>query len=348
MSHLPSDHIGARPLRPLTMVTDSGTPVAAPRRFASAKIMLSVVIPAFNEEACIGETIRRVSAEATRLCLSHEILVVDDGSADATVPNARAAAAAGPLRVIRLSRNFGKEQAIMAGLHRARGAVVAVIDADLQEPLSALETMLGHHRDGYEMVYAVRACRCDEPRVKRHATRVFYWLMGLGTAAAIPPDARDFRLMDRKVVDALCALPERNRFMKGLYGWVGFRTMAVPIEMRPRQGGASKFGLRRLAALALTGITAFTDWPLRVWTGVGFGLAALSIVYGGWIAAKTAIWGVSVPGWSTLAVAIFFLGGVQLISIGVLGEYLARVFTEVKARPGFIVAEEFAEPGPAE
>jgi hypothetical protein len=136
-------------------------------------------------------------------------------------------------------------------------------------------------------------------------------------------------------------LPERNRFMKGLFAWVGFRTMAVPVAMAPRAGGVSKFGPWRLVRLALTGVTAFSDWPLRVWTGIGFSLAALSILYGLWIAAETTVMGIDVPGWATLAVAVFFLGGVQLISIGVLGEYLARVFTEVKARPGFIVAEEF-------
>jgi glycosyltransferase involved in cell wall biosynthesis len=246
-----------------------------------------------------------------------------------------------PVLVLRLSRNFGKEQAMMAGLQRARGRCVAIMDADLQEPIAALETMLRHHAEGFEMVYAVRADRADETRAKRLATRAFYGLMGLGGGAPIPPDARDFRLMDRRVVDALCALPERNRFMKGLFAWVGFRTKAVPVAMAPRGGGTSKFGLGRLVRLALTGVTAFSDWPLRVWTGIGFGLAALSILYGLWIAAETLVMGIDVPGWATLAVAVFFLGGIQLISIGVLGEYLARVFTEVKARPGFIVAEEF-------
>jgi glycosyltransferase involved in cell wall biosynthesis len=306
------------------------------------RFALSVVIPAFNEEDCVAETIRRVDVEATRLRLTCEIILVDDGSADATLERARAVRTESTLRVIRLSRNFGKEQAIMAGLAHTLGEAVAILDADLQEPLDALALMLEKRREGFEMVYAVRADREDETRLKRAATRLFYWLMGLGSAATIPPDARDFRVMDRKVVDALCALPERNRFMKGLYGWVGFRSCAVPVTMRPRPGGESKFGARRLAALALTGITAFSDWPLRIWTGIGFGLAALSIVYGGWIGAKTLIWGADVPGWTTLAVAIFFLGGVQLVSIGVLGEYLARVFNEVKARPGFIVAEEFA------
>ena len=301
---------------------------------------LSFIVPAFNEEANIAETVRRISHEARRLVPSHEIIVIDDGSSDTTFDAAKAIAKSIPIRVIRLSRNFGKEQAIMAGLQASIGAAVVILDADLQEPLCHLETMLAHHAEGFEMVYAIRAHRADEPYAKRLFTRLFYRLLNLGAETPIPSDARDFRLMDRKVVDALCALPERNRFMKGLYGWVGFRTKAIAIELDPRKGGSSKFGFRGLLRLGLTGLTSFTDWPLRMWTSIGFGIAALSILYGLWIAIRTLVFGVDIPGWSTLTVAILLLGGVQLISIGVLGEYLARIFTEVKGRPGFIVAED--------
>lgn len=304
------------------------------------KVDLSFVIPAFNEENCIGETVRRASAAATRLGKLHEIIVVDDGSSDATFSRAQLLMEICPVRVVRLSRNFGKEQAIMAGLGLSIGAAVVICDADLQEPLDCLETMLADHADGYEMIYAVRADRADESRVKRIATRAFYRLIAVDNEIKIPADARDFRLMDRKVVEALCALPERNRFMKGLYGWVGFRTKALPIVMAPRASGSSKFGFRRLVRLALTGLTSFTDWPLRIWTSIGFGLAVFSILYGLWILAKTLMWGNDLPGWATLAIAVFFLGGIQLISIGILGEYLGRIFTEVKGRPGFIVAED--------
>ncbi|HRO00111.1 MAG TPA: glycosyltransferase family 2 protein [Nitrobacter sp.] len=301
---------------------------------------LSFVIPAFNEEDNIAETIRRVAAEARRLVGSFEIIVVDDGSTDATFAAAKAQATTHPVRTLRLSRNFGKEHAIMAGLEKTTGAAVVILDADLQEPLDHLGTMLAHRAEGFEMVYAVRAGREDESLPKRAFTRLFYAMLNIGSDTAIPADARDFRLMDRRVVDALCALPERNRFMKGLYGWVGFRAKAVPIRLERRRAGASKFGFRKLFRLGLTGLTSFTAWPLRVWTSIGTLIAACSILYGLWIVVRTLLFGSDVPGWSTLVVAVSLLGGVQLISIGVLGEYLARVFTEVKGRPGFIVAED--------
>lgn len=303
---------------------------------------LSFVIPAFNEAGNIARTVAQVDAHARRLVSSFEIIIVDDGSFDSTFKESRALCAQYPLRVLRLSRNFGKEQAIMAGLERTVGAAVVILDADLQEPLSHLETMLEHRAEGYEMVYAVRAQRRDETWRKRLFTRAFYALLNIGSDTAIPANARDFRLMDRRVVDALCALPERNRFMKGLYGWVGFRTKAVAIELAPRATGASKFGFAGLFKLGLTGLTSFTAWPLRVWTGIGMTIATCSILYALWIAVRTLIFGIDVPGWSTLVVAVMLLGGVQLISIGVLGEYLSRVFTEVKGRPGFIIAEDFS------
>lgn len=302
---------------------------------------LSFVIPAHNEERNIGEAIGRVHAEVTCLVETYEIIVVDDGSTDTTLSRAKALVADYPLRVLRLSRNFGKEQAIMAGLKVSRGKAVVILDADLQEPLSCLNDMLKAYEDGYEMVYTSRAHRADEPRSKRLFTRLFYKLLNLGADVTIPPDSRDFRLMDRRVVDALCDLPESNRFMKGLYGWVGFRSKEIKIELEPRRHGTSKFRLIELMKLALTGLTSFTTWPLRMWTLIGFSIAALSIVYGAWIAARTLVFGIDVPGWSTLAAAIFLLGGVQLVSVGILGEYVARVFGEVKGRPGFIVAEDF-------
>ncbi len=310
-----------------------------PEGFGEAPPALSFVIPAFNEEGAIAETLRRVAEKAASLGLPAEIILVVDGGEDQTFAVAERTRLAIPLVLLRLSRNFGKEQAIMAGLRKSAGAAVIILDADLQEPLSAIDDMLARHREGYETAYAVRADRKDESLAKQALTKAFYRILSFGSETPIPPDARDFRLMDRKVVDALCALPERNRFMKGLYGWVGFRSIAIPVEIAPRQSGRSKFGLARLFRLGLTGLTAFTDWPLRIWTLIGMGIAVLSMLYGGLLAVETLFWGRDVAGWSTLAVAIFFLGGLQLISIGVLGEYLARVFSEVKGRPGYVVAE---------
>lgn len=303
---------------------------------------LSFVIPAYNEAGNISLTVERVAAKARDVVKSFEIIIVDDGSHDGTFDEAKSLLKLFPIRVLRLSRNFGKEQAIMAGLENSAGAAVVILDADLQEPLCHLETMLRHRAEGFEMVYAVRAQRRDETWRKRVFTGLFYRLLNSGSETEIPANARDFRLMDRRVVDALCNLPERNLFMKGLYGWVGFRTKAIPIELDRREAGVSKFGFRGLFKLALTGLTSFTAWPLRVWTGIGMSIAASAILYGLWIAVRTLIFGIDVPGWSTLVVAVMLLGGVQLISIGVLGEYLARVFTEVKGRPGFIIAEDYS------
>ncbi|SNR62060.1 glycosyltransferase [Paracoccus sediminis] len=300
---------------------------------------LSIVIPALNEAACIVETLCAVDQQIAGLVRSHEIILVDDGSTDGTLLRVATLAHRLPLTTIRLSRNFGKEQAMMAGLAQARGNAVIVMDADLQEPVDAMATMVAHWRAGWDMAYAVRAHRQDEGRLKRGLTRAFYRLVNAGSDAPIPEDARDFRLMDRRVVDALLALPERNRFMKGLYGWVGFRSIAVPVELAPRAEGVSKFGLANLFRLALTGMTAFTSWPLRVWTGVGLVMSIIALVYGSYLGLRTVLFGHDVPGWSTLAVGMFLLGGVQLFSIGVLGEYLARIFTEVKGRPGYIIAE---------
>ena len=301
---------------------------------------LSFVIPAFNEEGNIAATLRQVDEEAEKLGKTFEIVVVDDGSKDGTFQEASNSKLRGDTVVLRFSRNFGKEQAMFAGLAQSRGRAVVILDADLQEPISTLRLLVERYEQGYEVVYAVRAHREDERRLKRVFSKAFYQLLSLGSECDIPPDARDYRIMDRKVVDAVLSMPEQNKFMKGLFSWVGFRSCAVPIEVCPRQSGISKFGFRRLTNLALTALTSFTDWPLRIWTAIGFAISALSISYSVWIAIRTLFWGADVPGFATITTAIFFFGGLQLISIGIIGEYLSRVFSEVKQRPGYIVAEE--------
>lgn len=301
---------------------------------------LSFVIPAYNEEDNIQETIRQVAAEAEKLGKSYEIVVVDDGSKDRTYDLAAKVPLGGRCRVLRLSRNFGKEQAMCAGMAQTQGQAVVILDADLQEPISTLGQLLERFDQGYDVVYAVRAHRRDEGARKRLFTKAFYKTLSIGSECSIPADARDYRIMDRKVVDAVLSLPEKNKFMKGLFSWVGFRSCAVPIELQSRQKGLTKFGFWRLLKLALTGLTSFSDWPLRIWTAIGFVISALSIGFGVWIAVKTVFWGVDVPGFATITTAIFLLGGLQLFSIGIIGEYLSRVFSEVKNRPGYIIADE--------
>ena len=220
-----------------------------------------------------------------------------------------------------------------------QGDLVLMIDADGQHPLELLPTMLASWRDGADAVCAVRDTRADENWAKRLGTRLFYGIVNAGSPLPIPRNAGDFRLLDRCVVNALLALPERNRFLKGLYAWVGFRTTFIPYTPAPRAGGRSSFSFGRLIALAITGLTAFSTLPLRLWGGLGAAVAVCSIGYGGWIVADHLVNGNPVPGWPTVVVSLMFFSGVQLLSIGILGEYIGRIFTEVKQRPVYLLRE---------
>jgi glycosyltransferase involved in cell wall biosynthesis len=269
-----------------------------------------------------------------------EILVVDDGSVDETPIVAAGLTRALGLRYVRLSRNFGKEAALTAGIDRAQGEAVLIIDADYQHPFEAVPAMINRWRQGYDVVYGVRRSRAGEGVIKRIGTRLLYRMLSADAPVPIPEAAGDFRLLDRKVIDAVRRLPERNRFMKGLYAWVGFSSIAVPFDVGKRRHGSSQFSLRRLLALGLDGITAFTKLPLRIWSGFGVLISLCALVYGAWIAAETLFWGNDVPGWPTIVDSLMFFSGLQLISIGIIGEYLARVFDEVKRRPIYVIREE--------
>lgn len=309
---------------------------------------ISCVVPAYNEARNLGPLLMGLSERLAALSDAWEVIVVDDGSKDDT-PAAMLPWLIRPgVRYVRLSRNFGKEAALTAGIDRAKGEVIILIDADLQHPISLIPTMLQVWMGGADMVCTARETRADEGLLKRAGTALFYALINRDPSVHIPVDAGDFRLMDRRVVDALKSLPERNRFMKGLYAWVGFDTVVIPYTPQPRRNGSSHFSLRRLARLAFTGITAFTNAPLRWWSAIGGAVASVALIYGVYIVLDHFIYGVDVPGWATLVAGIMLLSGIQLLSIGILGEYIGRIFDEVKQRPVYLVAHEAGQPGIAE
>jgi glycosyltransferase involved in cell wall biosynthesis len=323
-------------MTPLT--AGGGGPIASSARDGTPSI--SCILPAFNE----GETLPALLAELSNELRQHferwEIVVVNDGSSDDTEIRIAPWLKGRGVRYVSLSRNFGKEAALTAGLDRARGDLVLLMDADLQHPPALIPDMLRAWREGADMVYTVRATRGGESFLKKLGTRIFYRIVNAGSAVPIPANAGDFRLLDRSVVDALKSLPERNRFMKGLYAWVGFRAVAVAYEPNERFAGESTFSMRGLSRLAITGVTAFTNAPLRLWSAVGATIAVGALLGGLWIVIEHYTMGTDVAGWATLAVSALFFSGVQLLSIGILGEYVGRIFDEVKQRPVYLVRHD--------
>ncbi|HVL75130.1 MAG TPA: glycosyltransferase family 2 protein [Noviherbaspirillum sp.] len=305
-----------------------------------ADALFSCVIPAYNEAPHLARFLQELRATLDTFATRYEIIVVNDGSSDNTEQEIAPFLGQSGLRYISLSRNFGKEAALSAGIDAAKGDAVILMDADFQHPLELLPQMAQKWWEGIDMVYGVISDRSAESQLKRWGTGMFYQLMESGAPIKIPRNAGDFRLMDRSVVNALRQLPERNRFMKGLYAWVGFSSVALPFVPNRRATGVSSFSYRGLSRLALAGVTAFTTLPLRVWSAVGVAVSIFAILYAFWIAGTTLLFGNDVPGWATLAAGLMFFSGVQLISIGVLGEYLGRVYDEVKKRPLYIVAHD--------
>lgn len=300
--------------------------------------LVSCIVPVFNEAENIVPLLQTLHRILAGLGLRHELIVVDDGSGDASVERVMGQIATLPVTLVQLSRNFGKEIALSAGIDHARGDVAVLIDGDFQHPPEMIPEFLEHWKKGYDMVFSVRAGREGESRSKRWFTRGFYALINMGSTLKIPENTQDFRVLDRRVLDALRAMPERNRFMKGLYNWVGFTRLAVVSRTDARRSGESSFNFWRLAGLALTGLTSFSIVPLRVWTICGAVVSLASIFYAFWVVIETLLYGNDLRGWPTLTVGIMFLGGVQLLSIGVLGEYIGRIFTEVKQRPAYFVS----------
>ena len=302
--------------------------------------LLSVVVPVKNEQAAIQPFVERVSAilDSVAADESWEMLFVDDGSTDQTLAAIIAANMREPrIRALSLSRNFGKEAALSAGLDHARGRAVIPMDVDLQDPPEVLPEMIAKWRDGFEMVLGVRRSRGQDSFAKRVTAGLFYRAHNLVSSDKIPENAGDFRLLDRKVVDAIRALPERNRFMKGLFAWAGFKQAAVEYDRVERETGKGKFGYWKLWTLALDGITSASTVPLRIWSYVGALVALFALGYAGFIAVRTMVFGNPVPGYASIIVSVLFLGGIQLISLGVLGEYVGRILTETKQRPLYVV-----------
>jgi polyisoprenyl-phosphate glycosyltransferase len=308
----------------------------------TAQPHITVMVPAYNEEKNIAHTLQNIRGVLQQMSPHWDMVVVDDGSRDQTAQVVQSLVDDCHVTLVRFSRNFGKENAISAGLSYAKGDVVICMDADGQHASELMLTMLEKWREGYDMVYAVRQDREQESSFKLWGSRLFYRMMSASTHVEIPRDAGDFRLMNRKVVDALCALPERNRFMKGIYAWVGYKSIGIPYTPLPRLHGESAYSKLKLIALAWTGITSFSVLPLRLASLTGATLALLAFAYGAVVVVDALFFHESVPGWPTVVASMMFFAGVQLLFIGVLGEYLARVYDEVKGRPPYIVAEVVA------
>lgn len=308
-----------------------------------ARPLISVVAPCYNEAETINEFAAALRAALEGADFDYEIVFIDDGSSDETRDKLAVLAQEGDAKAIVFSRNFGKEAALTAGLEHARGDAVVVIDVDLQDPPELIRDFVVKWREGYDVVYGARADRTSDTAAKRISANGFYRLFNRISKVKLPEDAGDFRLMDRCVVRAINALPERSRFMKGLFAWAGYSAIGVSYARPERASGETKFSFWKLWNFALDGIVSFSTAPLRIWSYAGAVIAFLSFIYASFIILRTVITGVDVPGYASILVLILFFGSMQLISVGVLGEYIARLFTEVKRRPVYLVDEIYGE-----
>ncbi|HZZ87709.1 MAG TPA: glycosyltransferase family 2 protein [Caulobacteraceae bacterium] len=312
--------------------------IATLTRRERAGRLLSIIVPMHDEAEVLGAFFERIDTATKDLGVAIEIICVDDGSRDATLTGLVARAAADPrVKVIALARNFGKEAALTAGIEAAQGDMVAPIDADLQDPPELLTDFLTRWEEGYDVVYGARADRSSDTAMKRTTAQLFYRIFNRVSDLDIPESAGDFRLMDREVVETLKRLPERNRFMKGLFAWVGYRQIGVPYVRPERAAGTTSMGYLRLWRFALDGITSFSTAPLRVWSVIGFvsaiGAVALAIA----LIVRVLIVGREVPGYASLMTVVLFGFAIQMMAFGVLGEYVGRLYQEVKGRPIYVV-----------
>lgn len=311
---------------------------------------VSLVVPVYNEEQAVGVFYRSVRQEASLHEHAVEIVFINDGSSDRTAEYAQALALTDShVVLINLSRNFGKEAALFAGLEYATGDAVIPMDVDLQDPVEVIPQLLAEWQKGADVVLAKRRDRSSDGYFKRRSASLFYHLLNRISYTHIEENVGDFRLMDRKVVDVIKALPEQQLFMKGVLSWAGFNVAIVEYDRAPRAVGQSKFNAWKLWNLALDGITSFSTLPLRLWSYIGGGISLLALVYAGYLVVDKVLFGNAVPGYPSLMTAILFLGGVQLIGIGILGEYVGRIYMEAKHRPRYVIKEIVAsnQPGGA-
>ncbi|WP_158046838.1 glycosyltransferase family 2 protein [Skermanella pratensis] len=323
---------------------DAVSPIVAqfePRsteRDREGRMLLSLVIPCYNESANIEPLFARLFPVLDTLPLDWEVVCVNDGSRDDTLERLTAVHDREPrVRVVDLSRNFGKEAALSAGLAVADGDAVVPMDADLQHPPELLPDLVARWREGFDVVIAIRQARTGQSAGNRLGARVFYWLFDRMSEVPLPREAGDFRLLDRVVVDVINRMPERTRFMKGIFAWVGFRQTTIPYVQGERASGETKWGFLKLLRFSMVGLTAFSTFPLRVWGLVGAVVSGLAFCYIVMRLMRTALYGIDVPGYESIIVTVLFLGGVQLLTLGIIGDYLGRVFDEVKGRPLYIV-----------
>lgn len=312
--------------------------LALQRSRRPANPLLSLVIPVFDEEDSIDLFIDTVVPMLERDRLRYELVFVNDGSRDDTLSRLIARSAADRhIRIVNLSRNFGKEAALTAGIDHARGDVLLPMDIDLQDPPDLIGAFMARWREGYDIVYGVRTARRTDTTAKRMSAGWFYWAFNAMSPVRIPANVGDFRLVDRRAAEVLRQLPERNRFMKGLFAWVGFNSIGVPYERPERAAGTTKFNYWRLWNFALDGVVSFSTAPLRAWFYVGLVIAAIAVFYAIFIITRVMILGIDTPGYASLLIAVLLMGAIQLLSLGIIGEYLGRLFLEVKGRPIYIV-----------
>jgi glycosyltransferase involved in cell wall biosynthesis len=308
---------------------------------------VSVVVPVFNEEDAVDPFFEATGRELAKAGVEFEMVFVNDGSRDETLARLLDHSIRDRrVRVVNLSRNFGKEAALTAAIDHAKGDVLIPMDIDLQDPPELIGPFLAKWREGYDVVYGVRTARESDTAAKRMSAGWFYRIFNMLSPVRIPANVGDFRLVDRRAVEVLRRLPERNRFMKGLFAWVGFNAIGVPYERPPRSTGNTKFNLWGLWNFALDGVVSFSTTPLRAWFYVGIALAGLSFLYALFIIVRVLIFGIDTPGYASLLSAVLFMGGIQLLSLGIIGEYLGRLFVEVKGRPIYVIEGVYQDGAP--